>query len=1254
MERHQVVIVCGDTGSGKTTQLPKIALELGRGRDGRRIGCTQPRRIAATSVAKRVADELQVTLGNEVGYQIRFEDKTTQDLTSVKFMTDGILLAETRGDASLRQYDTLIIDEAHERSLNIDFILGYLHRLLPKRPDLKVVISSATLDAETFADFFTDTEIIEVEGRAYPVEDVFQPPIDKHERLANQVARAAEDLAEFDRLGDTLVFLPGEREIRDVAELLEGRHYPNTVVLPLFARQAGNEQQQVFKPSPRERRIILATNVAETSLTIPDIRSVIDSGIARVNRFDPKSGIQRLQIEPVSKASARQRRGRCGRVAEGICVRLYEEEDFEERPDFTDPEILRSNLAGVVLQMEHLGLGDPLDFPFVDPPQPKRVAQAYKTLTEIGAIWKKGGRTGLTETGRTLARLPLDPRVGRLLVAADEENCLKEGLIIASALTVQDPRERPVEKQQQADQAHARFRDKRSDFTGWLRWWHAIEKARSSSNNSLRRFCRDNFVNYRRLQEWLNLHRELRSALRDLRWKLPNPKQPLDDPEDTYNEGLHRAILTAIPSQIGFHQGKQKGYKGAGNRTFFLFPGSGVFGSAPKWAMAFEMVETAKLYARNISFFDPTWMEKVAPHLCRYSYTNPHWIADMGAVYGEESVFAFGLPIIERRRIHYGRVNVEVARKIFILEALVNGETRGPLAALKNSRETMAAAGRLEHKLRRINGLLHPPNVVAFFEERVPPDICTQKAFEKWAARAEPGLLDLELEDCIVPLTEPFNADDYPDTLLSTDEQSEFDLIYLHKLDDAADGITVCIPLADLPHLPSWYGDWLVPGWLGEKVSAMFRALPKFTRQRLPSNREVSDHFIDLWDGYVPRCSLTEAIVDFLSSEYGVEIREGDFELDRLPAHLSMTYEIFGKNDKLLATGKDLGALQEKLAVAVQARFKDIKQEVRFEKANLQRWSIGDLPESVDLDRHTRGYPGLHAFEKTVALRLWPDAGCAANQHQYGVVALFRVAESTAVAGLEKRLFAGGSGVSAARPKPAPKVTPKKSADNFGSLAAAFGGAPDPVVEQPRVTKQSAPKPTEPGQMLNNAELMLLTMLGRDPRRNRDDLVNRLISDHIGSPRSQREWDEAVANASAALLEAAPKVCGVLSKILTVAETVSRLLDQKADQAGYETSLTDAREHFDQLLRPGWLINVNLSEMLLHMRGLEIRLTRMFGAPPAKDLSKLERYEDASFEIWNEATGCECGKCPTTSAEQAQYAADNDLRLTYFAQELRR
>jgi ATP-dependent helicase HrpA len=1269
VEHHQVVIVCGDTGSGKTTQLPKIALELGRGQKGKRIGCTQPRRIAATSVAKRVADELKVELGQEVGYQVRFDDRTNRERTAVKFMTDGILLAETQGDPWLRNYDTLIIDEAHERSLNIDFILGYLHRLLPERPELKVIVSSATLDAETFADFFRGAPVLQVEGRTFPVEDVYHPPLHGREPIAEQVARSAEWLASLDPLGDTLVFLPGEREIRDCADLLQGRRYPGTTVLPLFARQAGNEQQAVFQPMASKRRIILATNVAETSLTIPDIRSVIDSGIARMNRYDPVAGIQRLQIEEVSKASARQRRGRCGRVSDGICVRLYDEENFEDRSDYTDPEILRSNLAGVVLQMEHLGLGDPLKFPFIDRPQPKRISEAYRTLEEIDAIRKKGKHTELTEIGHALARLPLDPRVGRILVAGSEEKCLREALIVASAVTVQDPRERPQDKQQQADQAHALFRDKHSDFTGWLRLWHAIESTRRGSNNSLRRFCQKNFVNYRRTQEWLNLHRELRDVLRQLRWEMPDVKKPLSDPKDTFSEPLHRAILAGIPSHIGMHQGKKMGYKGASNRTFFLFPGSGVFGSAPAWVMAFEMVETAKLYARNIAMIDPAMFEKVAPHLCRYRYTKPHWVAEMGGVYGEEAVLAFGLPLVEKRRIHFGRIDPKVARDIFILEALVNGETRSPLPALKNNRETMRAAERLEHKLRRLGGMVHPEAVISFYQECVPEGMCTQKAFEKWSSTQPPGTLDLALEDCIVPQVDPIEIGDYPDEITAPDGETRYPLKYQHAPTNDEDGITMVVPLGDLPHLPAWFGDWLVPGWLKEKIAVLFRVLDKNLRTLLPSNREVVENFLDLWQNRLPDRPLIDAALEYLQLEHGIRTSADAFDLQRVPSHLTMRFEVLDDHHKMVGSGRDLTLLQSRLAGHIEARFDVLKEKQPVERKQITDWSIGDLSGSVPLDKHTVGFPGLHdCSDGTVALRLWPDETCALTQHRLGVARLFRLIEGTRIAQLEKVLFSP-SAKALAKPMPRPtrtiqKPSPKKSSggDGFGSLANAFGGAGSPAVSTPSPStpppavvakKDVSDSPPAPPVLVNLSphQLLLLGNMGREPRRNRDDLLTLIVMEGLGEPRTESEWMQARANASHSLFEIAGQCSARLAKILELAEAITTMLDQC--EAHYDESVADARDHLDQLLTPGWLLAGKLKQRITDLQGLELRITRMKGSPAAKDLAKLDRYRDAAATIWADRVDCACKQCHPPRQHQELLEQDFDARLKEFAQELR-
>lgn len=1240
---NPVVIVCGDTGSGKTTQLPKIALEARKGKDKRRIGCTQPRRIAATSVARRVADEMQVNLGNEVGYQIRFEDRTS-DSTAIKFMTDGILLAETRNDQTLRQYDTLIIDEAHERSLNIDFILGYLKRTLAKRKDLKVIISSATLDAGAFSEFFDDAPVIQVEGRTFPVEDRYLPPRDDREPLAEHVARAVEELGKDDRFGDTLVFLPGEREIRDSVDLLDGRRYSNTMVIPLFARQAAKEQQAVFNPIRGTRRVILATNVAETSLTIPGIRFVVDSGIARVSRYDAGSGIQRLQIEEISQASARQRRGRCGRVSEGICVRLYDEENFEERPEYTDPEILRSNLAGVVLQMEHLGLGDPLKFPFIDPPQPKRISQAYRVLEEISAVRKNGKQSELTGIGHELARMPLDPRVGRILIGARDEDCLAEGLIVASALTVQDPRERPQEKQEAADSAHGQFRDKRSDFTGWLNWWFAIQKARSKSGNEMRRFCRKNFLNYRRTQEWLNLHRELRDTLRQMKWKLPPGKKGITDPKDTYSEPLHRAILAAIPSQIGMKHVGKPGYRGARNKHYFLFPGSGIFSSSPSWTMAFEMVETAKLYARNASMFDPGWFEKVAPHLCRYRYSNPHWIAEQGAVYGEETVIAFGLPVIEKRRIHYGRIDRRLAREVFILEALVNANTRAPLPVLQSNRDTLVAAEKLEHKMRRYRGLVHPDAIVAFYEDRVPESVHTQKDFEKWASKQPEGTLDFSLEDCLLPQREPIAVDDYPDTVTSPDGESEFVLDYLHNPSEPADGITALIPLGELPHLPEWFGEWLVPGWLPEKVGAALRCLSKETRTLLPANREVVEDFVDAWEVYVPGCGLIEALCDFFSENYSVEISEASFDLERMPTHLEMRFRILDDSGKVLGEGGELVVLQSRLAGKVRDRFATVARG-KYERTRIDSWSFGDLPAEVQLDRHTLGYPRLHDSDDDLpALKMWAESECAEFHHRVGAAQLYRVVEKDRVNRLSAQIFSK----SAAPPLPA-KPKPKREAKNsdFGSLAAAFGGAPARSKPQKEVRPTTSPS----RHFLTTGQAWLLSQFGSEPSRNRDDLVRRIISESLGGPLREKEWNEKRDTTNRELFENAERICEVVGRILDTAETIRGLLE--SNEPGYGESIADARDHFADLLAPGWLLAGSLRERLVHFQGLETRITRMFGAPAIKDEQKLERYQAEAADLWREGSGCECGACPKAVADAEKFAADFSLRLKVFAPELK-
>nr|MCU0752316.1 ATP-dependent RNA helicase HrpA [Akkermansiaceae bacterium] len=807
LKAHQVIVVVSDTGSGKTTQLPKMVAEA-MGPDGGRIGCTQPRRIAAASVAGRVAEELAVPLGGFVGYQVRFEDKTSRE-TRIKFMTDGILLAETQGDPQLRQYQVLILDEAHERSLNIDFLLGYLKRLLEQRQDLKLVISSATLDAGSFAAFFTidgkPAPVIEAPGRMFPVAEFFLPPNDD-EDLPQHVARAVDMLNRIDPRGDALVFLPGEREIRECAEVLEGRRYPGTGVLPLFARLGLGDQQRVFHPG-NQRRIILATNVAETSLTIPRIACVIDSGIARVNRWSPGRGVQRLQIEPVSQASARQRKGRCGRVRDGVCIRLYEENDLTERAEFTDPEIRRSSLAGVILRMKALGLPEISEFPFLDPPAPKAVSEGYRTLREVGALDRE---KSLTDYGRQMSRLPVDPRLGRMLIEARKEHCLAEMLPIIAALESNDARERPAEKIREADAAHAKWKDGESDFTGILRMWRDVMEFREDNGrwkrNALRKFCTTAFLNARRVMEWGNVADEL-SDLLEREWRLRIPALDKDAPY----AAIHRCLLAGVPRQFGLWDRESKTYRSASGGFFAVFPGSALFGIPKRheWVVAMELVETTRLWARRVARIDPEWIEQVAPHLCRSRYGEAHWDEKQGAVYGRETVICGGLPVVSGRRVHYGRVDAKAARSVFLREGLLGGGLRKRCRFLDEIEAMRELIGAVEEKLRRPGGLWSEEAVLRFCEERIPENIHTAADFHKWLAKNEDALT-LSLADVLDEDLESLGLDLYPDTL--NHDGGEYPLYYHAAAGERDDGVTLGVHVDQLPKLPPWLPAWGVDG----------------------------------------------------------------------------------------------------------------------------------------------------------------------------------------------------------------------------------------------------------------------------------------------------------------------------------------------------------------------------------------------------------------------------------------------------------
>ncbi|WP_294482575.1 ATP-dependent RNA helicase HrpA [uncultured Victivallis sp.] len=874
---NQVIIVAGDTGSGKTTQLPKIALALGYGRTGR-IGCTQPRRLAATAMARRAARELGCDTGNEVGYQVRFDDRT-QRSTVLKFMTDGILLAETRNDRNLKQYEVLIIDEAHERSLNIDFILGYLKNLLPYRPDLKIAISSATLDVESFAEFF-HAPVLSIEGRTFPVEDLYLPP-GEDEDLSGAIGRAVEFAGELDPRGDILVFLPGEREIRDATDLLTGRNYRNTEVLPLYGRLAAADQQKVFNPG-NMRRIILATNVAETSVTIPRIRFVVDSGLARIKRFNPRSRIEELHIETISQASARQRRGRCGRIADGVCIHLYSEDDLRRSAPFTDPEIKRTGLAGVILQMASLRLPRIDRFPFINPPPPAAVREGLRTLEDLRAL-DPAGR--LTREGWKLAALPIDPHLGKMLSFAEARRVLPELLVITAFLSIQDPQERPLEKQQAADEAHRRFRDPKSDFLSILNLWNAVVRE-CGSNRQMRLFCRKNFYNFNRMLEWRNLVSDLAESAAELKWSHAElPKEIENTPYDT----LHESILAGIPRNIAHYVPEEQYFLGTGGRKFLIFPGSGLAKKkpVPAWLLSFALVETSRLFARQNAEIKPEYLEVAAPHLCSKIYDQPKWDSISGFVYARERLTFGGLLIHNGRRVHYAKSHPAEAREVFIREALATGELNLPGTWVEKHVEVLRSLERMEEKLRRPGTVLDPGAVADHYLLLLPQEINSTRSLKE-SIKHDPQDYSISRADAMQEQFISWREEDYPDAL--TFSGQKFKVVYRFAPGEPDDGISLVSPSDRMNLLPGWALDYLVPGWLGEKTELLIRSLPKPIRQKASPIAETVDRFLEALDaGQIFREQpLVDALAEFLRETTGEPVAPGDFDDSRLPAYLRM------------------------------------------------------------------------------------------------------------------------------------------------------------------------------------------------------------------------------------------------------------------------------------------------------------------------------------------------------------------------------
>ena len=991
---HPVVIVCGETGSGKTTQLPKICLELGRGVDGL-IGHTQPRRIAARSLAARVAEELHSTVGQAVGCKMRFHDQVGEQ-TFLKIMTDGILLAETQGDPDLLQYDTLILDEAHERSLNIDFLLGYLKQLLPRRPDLKLIITSATIDPERFSRHFSDAPVIEVSGRTYPVEIRYRPLRGENEeeqdRDRGQALLDAVDELAREGEGDVLVFLSGERDIREAAELLRKHHPPHTEVLPLYARLSASQQQAVFRPH-RGRRIVLATNVAETSLTVPGIRYVVDTGLARLSRYSYRSKVQRLPIEKISRAAADQRAGRCGRVAAGICIRLYSEEDYAARPAFTEPEILRTNLAAVILQMSALGLGAVEDFPFVEAPDARFVRDGFKLLQELGAV---DARQRLTERGRQLARLPVDPRIGRMILAAREELCLREVLVIAAALSVQDPRERPLDKAQAADEKHRLFAVPQSDFLGYLKLWDAYhEQARHLSQNKLRKWCQQHFISYVRMREWHEVERQLQRLVTDMGLRL---NQEAGDPD-----AIHRALLSGLLGNIAMKTAERE-YTGARNLRLELFPGSVLARKRPRWVMAAELVETGKRYARTLAAIEPRWVEPLAGDLVKRSHAEPHWEKRAGRVVALERVTLYGLPIVSQRKVPYGPIDPVLSRELFIREALVDGQLETPGRFLAHNRALVAEVLELEARARRRDLLVSEDELYAFYDARLPADIHDKASFERWrrqAERADPRCLYFAREELLAQ-EEAIDARQFPAHLEL--QGLRLPVRYRFEPGEADDGMTVTVPLAALNQLRPEPFEWLVPGLLEEKLTLLIKSLPKQLRR----------HFVPVPD-YARACReslqpgmqpLLEALAERLAAMSGVTVPAGAWRPEQLPAHLFTRFEVVDLQGKVLAAGRDLVDLQVQCGGRARASFQALPDS-RWERSGITEWDFGALPEFVTLEQagvQVRGYPALVAGKDGIDLRLLDTPREATWQHRAGVLALLRRHCARAVKDVQRHL----------------------------------------------------------------------------------------------------------------------------------------------------------------------------------------------------------------------------------------------------------
>ena len=1167
IEANQVVVVAGETGSGKSTQLPKMCLELGRGTDAL-IGHTQPRRLAARTIAERIASELGTPLGDIVGYTVRFNDRVGPK-TQLKLMTDGILLAEIQRDRSLKRYDTIIIDEAHERSLNIDFILGYLRQLLPRRPDLKVIITSATIDTDRFSKHFDDAPIIEVSGRTYPVELRYQPlegPDDAEPRDQNEGITTAVEQLWREQPGDILVFCSGEREIREAADAVEDLKLFEAEILPLFARLSAAEQHRVFQNHDR-RRVVIATNVAETSVTVPGIRCVVDVGTARISRYSNRTKVQRLPIEEISQASADQRAGRCGRLGPGVCIRLYSEESYDARDEFTEPEIRRTNLASVILQMAALRLGKIEAFPFVDPPDQRSIADGIDLLTELDALDPEHVATKkwLTPIGRELAKLPVDPRYGRMLIEAEHNNCLEDVMVIVAGLSVQDPRERPQDKQQQADESHGRFADPTSDFVSYINLWEHLGRERKArTRNQFRRMCKREYLHYFRVVEWQDVHTQLRQVTRELNFKngkrRASDNKRLDDPR--YREAIHRSILAGLLSHIGLKQTKDQGpkpqrgakgrsgrqrpdYLGARNAKFAIAPGSALFAESPSWVMAAELVETSRLWGRIAAGIDVAWIEELAEHLATYSYSEPWWDAERGSALAKERVTLFGLTLAANRRIQLGTVDRRLARELFIHHALVEGDWTNDHQFLVKNSELIDDIASMEARARRRDLLVEARAVFSFYDARVPDDIVSAAHFDAWwkdHRLVEPNLLLLATDDVLNT-----EADDVDDKLFPDGWQiGELDLELAYEFDPSShlDGLSVLVPVAVLNQLEQETFEWNVPGFRAELIASLIRSMPKAKRRLFIPAAETVEALLPSLDQ--SRGPLLDVLATELGRRAGTVITVDDFDVSRVPGHVRPTFRVINEDYELLAEGKTLTDLRLQLTEQVRTTLSTITATSNeWERGGLVRWDFGTLPRVVETGT-VKAYPALVDEGSTAAIRLQATESEQLEAMWHGTRRLLRLNVAAPVRQLDDRI------------------------DDRSKL------------------------------LLLNAPVQSKAQWYSDAI---DAALDDVIAETGGPPWDEAGFDLLATTARVELGERLDRVAEAMAALLASLVEIGPKLDRLA-RSSHTVSLSDAKAHLARLAYPGFLSGVGLhrvDDVARYLAGIDCRLDAQ-AKNPRRDL----------------------------------------------------